>query len=268
MHLRKILPWNPHLSFFESPNFLPVFRETFPFFQLPNSFVVGLVYTVQVYPPNPTTKLSPKLCSQHRMICLIILLHLRGATVGSQFSRCDSGRVEQGIWLMDFHLKSSNTPCIEWGTNSDWWEALRRVSGINLPCSTRILTKSNQWLRNWLWPSWDAEIKHMKTVNFRKGQVTSGDQRVTLSSLTATFRMLKCPYLSPSVESYSSRAGNLRDTSQAPKIGTSRSTPMADLARESLDQHPARTTSNIPHFVGKSVFLVLVHMYNTVLYAS
>lgn len=164
--------------------------------------------------------------------------------------------------------KYSNTSCIEWGTNSDWWEALRRVSGINLPCSTRILTKSNQWLRNWLWPSWDAEIKHMKTVNFRKGQVTSGDQRVTLSSLAATFRMLKCPYLSPSVESYSSRAGNLRDTSQAPKIGTSRSTPMADLARESLDQHPARTTSNIPHFVGKSVFLVLVHMYNTVLYAS
>ena len=82
MHLRKILPWNPHQWFFECPNFQPVFRETFPFFQFPNSFVVGLVYTVQVYPPivfftNLTTKLSPKLFSQHRMICLIILLHLR-----------------------------------------------------------------------------------------------------------------------------------------------------------------------------------------------
>ena len=93
-------------------------------------------------------------------------------------------------------------------------------------------------------------FKHMKSVNFWKGQVTSS-------------------YLSPSVESYSSRAGNLRDTSQAPKIGTSRSTPMADLARESLDQHPARTTSNIPRFRWEIRFPgTFPYMYNPVLYAS
>ena len=108
-----------------------------------------------------------------------------------------------------------------------------------------------------LWPFWDASQTYENRELLKRASDLLRDQRVTLSNLAATFLMLKCPYLSPSVESCSSRAGNLRDTSQSPKIGTSRSTPMADLARESLDQHPARTTSNIHHFVGKSVFLVI-----------
>lgn len=129
MHLRKIRPWNPHQWFFESPNFLPVFRETFPFssFQIPLllDWYIPCRYIPQwFFFTNPTTKLSPKLCSQHRMICLIILLHL--GPRWDRFSRCDSGRgffIHKGI-LLDFHLRGSNASCIEWAGT-----ALRGVSG-------------------------------------------------------------------------------------------------------------------------------------------
>ena len=61
---------------------------------------------------------------------------------------------------------------------------LRKVSGINSPCSTKTLTKSNQWAGNWLWPFWDAENVWKRKL-LKRGSDLLRDQRVTLSNLAA-----------------------------------------------------------------------------------
>ncbi len=72
----NILSLNPNQWYFESQNFS--FWESFSFssFQIPSLLMYRAWCTYPNRFTNPTTKLSPKLCSQHRMICFIILLHL------------------------------------------------------------------------------------------------------------------------------------------------------------------------------------------------